>query len=344
MLEPTKTAEIQFYCYSQRQLSAQEQIHGTRMAIFTDVDDTTYSHRDPSVNGPQFRGYLDSIHAPDIRVTGRHFPEVIDYLNNYIITAPPPFISTRNGTKIYRARPEIMENLGSLGHVFSEEDYLPDEEYQRLITRTGFDKMEILNHANDLFTSMKGVVPNGWFEHQFADRPENLEIIGMTHDNNQVIFDIELPGDRDTHDDHLANIQNVATSMFPDLSVILMDNGEAKQGLLQGRAYGLFLLPFGIGKHTAIAYLMNKLKLSGGVYIGDQLNDLTALEHDKYPVEDFYSGIVGGSAQVLIDSLNLCDPRLINDAGNTSGRIGPQSALYIAQKAFTRHKEKYGKQ
>ena len=312
-------------------LAHQAYTFGTKLIVTSDIDDTVYSHANPFTNGPNFENFLRAQLIPFAAITGRHAFEVMDYINKGKLTFPPAILSSRNGTMIYIAQQSAFDKHEE-GTPVTIDDYKVDQKYSDWIVSLGFDKRQILSQTQGWYDAVRSQVPEAWLEHQFADRPDKLETLGMVSDANQVIWDIELPGPRNTHDSALNHITQVSQEIFRDLSVILMEGGPAKQSryTANGVAYGLFVLGQGVGKHSAIEHIIKRTGASAATFMGDHLNDLSALTYNKYTVP-VYRGVVGGARPVLLDSINPSPNTLIDIH---SDRIASQSALYIVQQAL----------
>lgn len=321
------------YVLVRRGLRRQEKRFSTRMIALADVDDTTYSRRKSEANSSAYTNTLRERHIPDGRVTGRHFHEILEYINLGKITGVPSVMSLRNGTMIYTAMPEAYSKWKN-GIPVEESDFVEDRQYTKQLEALGFDKRAILttrdNFARDLRQRINGV----WLENQIADRRENLETWGMISDKNQVIFDIEVPSDKD-QEQAQQEILKTANTLYGNLSIVLMDVGVAQQSGMQGVAYGLFLLPLGVGKHTANEHIIKATGTTSVCIIGDSLNDETMLS-ETYSVPS-YKGIVGGANTILSKRLgaDIHPFELWHETPHgllyieNKDLIGPQSAVKI---------------
>ncbi len=328
-------------------LFEQEKTSGTRMIVLADVDDTTYSHTKASANTSRYTDALGTKHIPDSRITGRHFYEVIEYINSGKITHVPDILSVRNGTMIYLATRDAFEKKRR-GISLSEGDFHEDESYSKYINSLGFDKIGLLKTKPDFESRLAREVPGMWLEHQIADRGQNLEGWGMVTDKNQVIFDMEVPDSQDQVKAQRKAL-DIAEEMYSGLSIVLMDVGRASQSKLEGVAYGLFLLPPDVGKHTANEHIIKLTGATSACIIGDALNDYTMLT-SSYPI-DTYRGVVGGSNPILNERLGI-EPHpmrmwVVNPLGhemyveNDLTRIGPESAIEIVNNSYEREVQKY---
>lgn len=289
------------YTLIRQELTRQEERFSTRMIALADIDDTTYSRRKPEVNSSAYTDTLQERLIPDGRVTGRHFYEILEYINSGKITGVPSVMSLRNGTMIYTAMPDAYSKWKN-GVPVEGSDFVEDRQYTKQLEALGFDKRALLtttgNFARDLRQRINGV----WLENQIADRGENLETWGMISDKNQVIFDIEVPSDKN-QEQAQQEILETANTMYGNLSIVLMDVGVAQQSGMQGVAYGLFLLPPGVGKHTANEHIIKATGATSVCIIGDSLNDETMLS-ETYSVSS-YKGIVSGANTILSKRLGV---------------------------------------
>ncbi|MBI4137055.1 hypothetical protein HY469_03240 [Candidatus Roizmanbacteria bacterium] len=333
------------YTAVKQTLAAQQEQFGTRVVATADIDNTTYSHTHADANGSEYTDTLAAFHVPDIRITGIHLPEVAGYINDGKVAAPPAVISSRNGTMVHIARPSAAEKHAA-GQPISAEDYIEDNDYDALIASRGFSKRDILTLAPELFTRIQERVPGVWTDFQISDRGENLETWGMVTDRNMVVYDIEMPAGTNFVEAE-AMIREMATAYYSKHTTFLMESGKAKQAGFEGRAYGYFVLPQGVGKHTAIEYLIDKLDASVATYVGDHRNDATALTTVySRPV---YRGIVGGASRELHDHIGHHPqegrnwrPVVLDQGHRTSlyvegnGKIGPQSATQFVREVINR--------
>lgn len=320
------------YALVKQKLSRQEERFGTRMIALGDVDDTTYSRKEPEANSSSYTDTLRQRHIPDGRVTGRHFHEILEYINSGKITGVPSVLSLRNGTMIYTASPDAFDKWSK--GLLKENDFVEDRQYSKQLEALGFDKQALIKTTSEFSDNLQQKIRGVWIDNQIADRRENLETWGMVSDKNQVIFDIEAPYNID-QEQAQRDILKIANTMYPDISIVLMDVGIAQQSGMQGIAYGLFLLPPGIGKHTANEQIIKATGATSACIIGDSLNDKTMLT-EKYSVS-CYRGIVGGANPILTKRLGIESHHTELWRETPYGLvyienrdlIGPQSALQI---------------
>lgn len=274
-------------------LRLQEDTLGSRYVVFADINKTI--EREDISNIALYTTIEDN-RLGFVNVTSLSLREVVDLIRSRRIRAPHA-LAVKNGTRIYRVKDALVfkNNPSDI----SAEDFVEDEVYKENIERLGFAKEDLLKSTQqNFFPMVREEFPNINIDFQKEDRGENWKKWGIIEDPYEVVCDLEIP--LEAYDDVSTAFLEFARGHYTEYSVFLMQNGEDLEKKII--KYGLFVLPKGIGKDTAINYLFNGVQATGGLFAGDSENDASAIfgDYGKYS-DRIFRAIVGGASQTLLD-------------------------------------------
>lgn len=318
------------YGVLQSTLSEQQRASGTRYVVFADINKTTEL---PGVNNTGLYETLTLHKLGFVNITSLSLKEVVGLIQTGVIQ-PPHAVSTKNGTIAYGLR---ETSIGKPAEQITEDDFILDEEYKKMVEQSGFNKTDLLQDARMVFIPhLQEKFPGITIDFQTEDRGENWKTWGLKEDPYQLVFDIQTQQAKEAEDIHA-----LATNYYPNKSIFLIHNG--KNG---NHKYGLHILPSGIAKNTPIKHIYDQVQATGGIFAGDSENDAVALFGDYGEFgERLLRVVVGGASSKLLGRLEdmVRHPRqgswqrLTTNAllyQERSDKLGPASLTHAIQQAI----------
>ncbi|HSW87756.1 MAG TPA: hypothetical protein VLG12_01195 [Candidatus Saccharimonadales bacterium] len=279
-------AEQSLYPYTALQNSLSED----RQCMFADINGTTEKQ---GVSNEELYETLTGNHIGIVNVTSLFLTEVVDLIHAGTIQLPHA-VATKNGTKLYGTK---MEAFSKNPTEITEDDFIFDQRYANQMTNNGYNKEALVQQARGEFFNL---IANDFIglaiDHQQEDRGDKWKTSG---DEYELVCDVAVPTDSEITPDAIVEY---ARAYYDKFSVFLMHNGNSTDG--NQRRYGLFVLPKGIGKHSAINYLFEEMNLSGAMFAGDSQNDASAMLGDYGRNAEYILRVpVGGSRPELLEEI-----------------------------------------
>lgn len=272
-------------------LDVQQNTSGTRYIVFADINKTT--ERSDTDNKSLYET-LKNHRLGFVNVTSLSLREVIGLINDNIIQIPHA-IATKNGTRIHATTPTAF-----IKHPkeIAMEDFVEDMQYAGRIKNSGFKKEELLSTTKQaFFPSVHEVFPAIDIDLQKEDRGNNWQTWGIIEDPFEVVCDVTIPNDISSAT--AEKFLQLAKDYYQGKNLFLLNNGKDKSGTTV--KYGLFILPSGVGKDTALHYLFKKAQASGALFAGDSENDASALLGDyEQDAGRILRVVVGGASDELL--------------------------------------------
>lgn len=274
-----------------KMLNEQRNEKSLTAALFTDIDNTFYRADRDWPSKVLYRD-LTKENYPMAAVTGNSFSGIEKRIRSGELPYFP-IIAGAVGTEIY----VLHEENG-------EKTYRKDEEYEKFLHETGYDRVKLAKKAWQMIEDMgeKDQKHKGSYAEWklgFQEPNKEKEIMEGKKEA-ETPFKLSLFAFASSNES-LESLRSEISKRFPEQRVIICEEINYNSKMLEGdtnKKYNIDILP--ITKGEAVDYIANKTDVDIKVVAGDSGNDAEMILNTKEGV----SIIVGGAKPDLVDTVD----------------------------------------
>lgn len=263
-------------------LQAQSKAGRKRCALITDIDDTLYrADHDGAVKAAwDLRDKATNTPYPIIAVTGGDYEQLV---------------RARLESKELPILDVLVTSVGTeIRYPMPDNSYEKDEEYDRLLKASGYDRLAILGKLQAVLTDLR----QAGNEIDFQE-PQAEAVYLKKPDPSYLPYKVSL---HFFADDDGRSIAQVFKQAFPALKIVVAEEIHHNATLAPDQTYKKYCLDImPATKADAVNYLIKKLALDQGVVAGDSGNDIDMLLETP---KSFVAVAVGGHKDELKAALH----------------------------------------